>query len=190
MIRKAVKELQKDELVVYPTETVYGLGANAFSEKAVEKVFEVKERPRSKPISVAVSSWDMLDEVAEINQIEKKVFRETLPGPVTYVVRRKETKSLELLASGKDKIGIRFPMNFVAINLISSFGKPITSTSANRDGEPAPRRFSEIRLDVSCRLFGGKPIYDSPSTVYDLVENKLIRRGPVPVSEIKKAHWR
>lgn len=186
---KAVEELKKNRLVIYPTETVYGLGASALSSKAVKKVFEIKERSRDKPISVAVSNWDMLEDIVDINHVERNVMKKTLPGPITYIVKKKKIPSLDILAAGKNKIGIRYPEDWIARDLISEFGKPITSTSANKTNSIPPSRFAEIDLDVECKLFGGKPLYDSSSTVYDLVENKLIRRGPIPVSKIRKAIW-
>ncbi|PTD93936.1 threonylcarbamoyl-AMP synthase [archaeon SCG-AAA382B04] len=189
MIEKAIEKLEKDELIVYPTETVYGLGGDAFSTEAVKKVFKTKDRPRNEPISIAISDWSMIKKVADIDRVEENIMRNTLPGPITYIVKRKQVESLKILAAGKDKIGIRFPSHPVALGLISRFGKPITSTSANKTGEPAPKFFSEIKLDLNWKIFGGKPFYDKPSTVFDLTQDELIRRGPIPISSIKKATW-
>lgn len=188
MFRKSIEYLKRDKLIIYPTETVYGIGANALSTKAIKKVFDQKERSYDEPISLAISDFKMLEEVAEVDCIEKNVIKKNLPGPITFLVKKKENVP-DILTSGKEKVGIRFPDNWVAKKLIEEFGSPITSTSANVSGEDAPANFSEINLDIEHRLFGGKSRYTKPSTVYDLIDKKLIRRGPVPLSEIKKSYW-
>ncbi len=188
MLKKAISSLRKKEVIVYPTETVYGLGADAFSKKAIKKVFKKKNRPSTKPISIAVSNWEMINKVAYINKEEENVIKKILPGPVTFLVEKKP-KVPDILVSGRKKIGIRYPDNWVALKLIDKFDSPITSTSANITGDKPPRSFFEIDIDVETKLFGGKSKYDVPSTVYDLENDEIIRRGPITNSMIRKAKW-
>lgn len=174
-IEKAVKVLSRDGLVVYPTETVYGLGADALSENAVYKVYEAKHRLMGKPISVAVSDIEMIYGIAHIDDFAEKFINEFLPGPVTIVLPSKNILP-EDLTGGTKTIGIRYPDNDIALKLISKFDSPITSTSANISGEVSPTTADMVNVVNDYLIDGGK-VAGIPSTVVDLENKKIVRAG-------------
>ncbi len=169
-IRTAVATIKRGGTVIYPTETVYGLGANAFSEDAVRKVYKIKNRDFSQPLSVAVSSFEMLQEVAFVASECLEVLSELLPGPVTVLLRRKAGVAQVLTAgsagSEVEVVGVRFPENEVARRLIEGAG-PLTATSANLSGRAPPTCVEEVEIKADIILNGGKCKYSVQSTVVD-----------------------
>jgi len=178
-ISRAAEVLTRGGTVVYPTETVYGIGASVFIPRAVERVFEIKGRPRGMPLSVAVASFEMMGEIARIDDGDLPFLRRVLPGPVTFLVER-GPKLPDLVTAGSELVGIRFPDHPMALELIALSG-PITSTSANLSGLPPPASLAEldgeIRKNVDLVLDGGRSRYGLPSTLVDLAERKVIRKG-------------
>ncbi|MDL5501583.1 MAG: L-threonylcarbamoyladenylate synthase, partial [Candidatus Methanoperedens sp.] len=166
-IKKASEIIRNNGIVVYPTETVYGIGANIFSNIALEKVFAIKKRDKDKPVSVAVSDLKMMEDLVYIGKKERHFIEEFLPGPVTVVLKKK-AKVPDVLTSGLDLVGIRFPSHETTIRLIQLAGVPITSTSANFSGEAPPQRVDEIRIYADYIIDGGE-CKGEPSTVVDLV---------------------
>jgi L-threonylcarbamoyladenylate synthase len=162
-IRSAIETIQRGGTIVYPTETVYGLGVDAFSEKAIRKVYELKRRELSNPLSLAVSSFEMLQTVAHVNPNLLDILTELLPGPITVLLRKKESVP-DLLTAGSDLVGIRFPDNAVALRIIKETG-PITSTSANISGRTPPTRVEEVEIEADVIINGGRCKYSMPSTV-------------------------
>jgi L-threonylcarbamoyladenylate synthase len=176
-IARAVNVLNKDGVVIYPTETVYGLGGNAFSLNAVRKVLMIKKRSAQEPLSLAVSSFEMLEEIAYVDEIARDFIAKFLPGPITILLLKKPIVP-DFVTSGSNVIGIRFPDHKIALELISAFGKPITSTSANISGEPAPRSAEEVKVKADFLIDGGKCYYGVASTIVDLINKKIVRVGP------------
>lgn len=174
-IRKAAEIIRNGGIVVYPTETVYGIGANIFSEKALERVFRIKKRVADKPISVAVSNFKMMDDLVYISKRQRPFIEKFLPGPVTVILKKKNIVP-DILAAGRDSIGIRYPDHELALELIELAGVPITSTSANFSGEAPPKRTDDIKISADYILDGGE-CAGEPSTVVDLVQMKIIRKG-------------
>ncbi len=173
-IKKAADIVRKGGIVVYPTETVYGIGANIFSEDALKKVFAIKKRVLNKPISIAVSGFEMMDDLAYISGRERCFIERFLPGPVTFILKKKKLTP-DILAPG-DYVGIRYPDHETAIKLIELAGVPITSTSANISGESPPKRVEEIKIGADYILDFGE-CSGEPSTVVDLVNLKILRKG-------------
>ena len=174
-IKKASEIIRNNGIVIYPTETVYGIGANIFSNIALEKVFAIKKRDKDKPVSVAVSDLKMMEDLVYIGKKERHFIEKFLPGPVTVLLNKKD-KVPDILTSGSELVGIRFPAHETTINLIQLAGVPITSTSANFSGEAPPRRVDEIRVSADYIIDGGE-CKGEPSTVVDLVNRKIIRIG-------------
>jgi L-threonylcarbamoyladenylate synthase len=174
-VREAVKVLLHDGLVVYPTDTIYGLGGDAFSEEAILKVFEAKQRPLGNPISIAVSDREMIDGVARVDQDAEFLINRLLPGPVTLVLPAKKTIS-GLLTGGTKMIGIRCPRHPVALELISCLDSPITATSANVSGAKDPVTPDECNVPYDFLIDGGR-LTGTPSTVVDTISRKVIRAG-------------
>jgi L-threonylcarbamoyladenylate synthase len=183
-LKKASDIIKNNGIVVYPTETVYGIGANIFSNIALEKVFKIKKRDKDKPVSVAVSGFGMMDELVHIGKKEKRFIDMFLPGPVTVVLKKRE-KVPDILTSGSDLVGIRFPAHETTINLIQLAGVPITSTSANISGEAPPKTVGQIKIAADYILDGGN-CSGEPSTVVDLVNGKILRKG-AKYEEVKAA---
>ena len=174
-IEQAVRVLSHDGLIVYPTETVYGLGADAFSDDAIEKVYEAKGREFGKPISIAVSDFDMLAAVAEVDERADAFIRRFLPGPVTVVLKAKRCVP-EILTGGTGMIGIRFPSHPVPVKIIELFDSPITATSANQSGAKEPTTLDECNVPHDFHIDGGK-LPGIPSTVVDIPTGTLLRPG-------------
>ena len=174
-IDMAVRVLSRDGLVVYPTETVYGLGADALSEDAVMRVYEAKNRPVSKPISVAVSDMEMLDAVAVVDDLSRAFIERFLPGPVTVLLPAKSCLPA-VLTGGTGLIGIRWPDHEIALAIISRFDAPITSTSANISDDIPPTRPEEVSVPHDYLVDGGD-LPGTPSTVVDLTARRILRRG-------------
>jgi L-threonylcarbamoyladenylate synthase len=184
----AKKVIDQGDLLVYPTETLYALGANPFSEDAIKKLFEVKKRPLTMPISVAVSDLEMMVDIADVSELAEKIARHFLPGPLTLLMR-KRAKLPSILTSGSDIIAIRIPKHEVALKIIKTTG-PITATSANLHGQPEPKN-----LDVAVNQLGekvtlyfdcGECKYQNPSTIVDVSTPsvKIIRKGVIPDDKI------
>ena len=188
MIREAAKTIISGGVIVYPTETVYGIGANALDEQAILRVFQIKKRPLPMPIFLAVSSLEMLDRVAELDSDDKEILKQLLPGPLSVLVRRKSIVP-DVLTAGSSLVGIRFPDHEVALRIIDVTG-PITSTSANRTGSPPPVSANEVSSEIATRvdmvLDGGKCKFSQPSTLLDLVNRKIIRPG-AELEKVQKA---
>lgn len=178
MIDDAVSALKRGELVIYPTETVYGLGADALERDAVERVFQAKDRSRDEPVSLAVPDVDAALRYTHPSSDAVEFMREFLPGPVTAVVPKEDTVPDVLTAQGSD-VGVRVPSHDVALDLLREFS-PITSTSANLSGNPSARSVTElddIKERVSEVLDGGRTEYGIGSTVVDTTTWSVVREG-------------
>ncbi|MCK9307935.1 MAG: L-threonylcarbamoyladenylate synthase [Methanoculleus sp.] len=174
-IDMAVLVLQRDGLVVYPTETVYGLGADALSEDAVMRVYEAKNRPVGKPISVAVSDMEMLAAVAVVDDVARAFIERFLPGPVTVILPAKSCLPA-VLTGGTGLIGVRWPDNELAIAIIARLDSPITATSANMSDDIPPTRPDEVSVPHDHLVDGGE-LSGTPSTVVDLTTRRILRKG-------------
>lgn len=188
MITSAARYVIGGGVIVYPTETVYGLGANALDEQAVMRVFQIKKRPLSKPIFLAVSNFDMIEKVADVSRKDMILLEQILPGPVSILVRRKSIVP-DILTSGSPLVGIRYPDHEIALRIIDIAG-PITSTSANRTGSPSPTSAMEVSSEIRSRVDevvdGGKCAYGQPSTLLDLEKREIIRPG-AGLDRVRKA---
>lgn len=145
-LQRAAKAIRNGGLVVYPTETVYGLGADALDEAAIERVFEAKDRSRDDPISLAVPDVDAALEYVMVTDREKQFMREFLPGPVT-VLCRKRTSVPDVLTGGRERVGVRVPDHPVALDLLREVA-PITATSANVSGRPSATRVADLDAEI------------------------------------------
>jgi len=176
---QAARKIREGGTVVYPTETVYGIGAHAFNERAVGRVFEIKQRPLDKPLFVAVSSFEMLEQVAILGKQDMDILEQLLPGPVSFLVQKSPLLP-EIITSSSPLVGIRFPDHQLALDIIRATG-PITSTSANLTGEPSPVRVEDldwrIARAVDLVVDGGRCKYGQPSTLVDLANRRILRRG-------------
>ena len=189
-ISNAIVALKAGNLIVYPTDTLYALGADIFNDGSVTKVFTVKKRPFSNPLSVAVADFEAISKIAYTNEFVKQVVERFLPGSLTIILRKKESVS-RLVTGGLDNIAVRIPDNKIALKLLSAFG-PLTVTSANVHGEKTPYVIKDIMMqfttDISVYLDDGR-LDAKPSTIVDLTLEKprIIRKGPITIEEILDA---
>lgn len=185
-IKKAAEVIQSGGLVIYPTDTIYGLGCSALDDKAVERVFAIKKRDSTNPLSIAVCDLKMLRRYATFDERAMRVMECFLPGPVTFILRKKNLP--ELLTGGLENVGLRIPESRVALKLIMEACVPIVSTSANLSGRQPPKTAEEALAqlpDVALVLDGGM-FTGSPSTIVDLTSEppRILRKGAKPVLEI------
>jgi len=178
-VERAAAAIRDGELVVYPTETVYGLGADALGETTVERVFEAKRRVRDKPVSLAVPSAEAALEYVRATDRERRFMREFLPGPVT-VLCEKRPEVPDALTGGRERVGVRVPDHEDALALLDAVA-PITATSANVSGRPSATRVAElddeIREAAAVVLDGGET-GGTGSTVVNVETDEIHRRGP------------
>ena len=168
-------------LVVYPTETVYGLGADPFDEDAVRRVFKVKRRPTSMPISMAVPTPEALWFYGVFDQHSRRFCERHMPGPITVLLKATSLAPPSLLSKGR-LLGLRVPDHPVATQLLKAYS-PLTATSANRHGRQPPTSCTEamdqLGKDIDIYIDSGPCRYGQESTVVDLSggETIIIRRG-------------
>jgi L-threonylcarbamoyladenylate synthase len=178
-VERAGEAIREGGLVVYPTDTVYGLGADALDPDAVERVFEAKGRARDRPLSLGVPDVDAALEYARPTDREERFMREFLPGPVTVVVERRESVP-DALTAGSDRVGIRIPDHDVALAFYRSADRPVTATSANRSGEGSARRVTGIDRSVreAAVVLDAGETPGTESTVVDpSLDDPVIREG-------------
>ncbi len=180
-------------LVIFPTETVYGIGANGLDKNAIKKIYEAKQRPLNKPISLLVNSIDMIETVAkDITDLEYTIIRKFLPGPLTIILNKKEIVP-DILTAGSDTIGIRMPANDIALNLIHYADVPIATPSANISGKPSGTNLNDIMKDfagkVDCFIDDGPSKIGLASTIVKVVDGKvhILRQGSISIDEINSA---
>lgn len=176
-IDDAAAAVRDGELVVYPTETVYGLAADATDPDAVERVFEAKGRDRDKPVSLAVPSVERALEYTDPTDREAQFMREFLPGPVTVVVERADLVP-DALTAGRPRVGVRVPSHLVALALLESVA-PLTATSANVSGNPSATTVGELDAitEMSAVVLDGGETGGTGSTVVDVEAGTIHRRG-------------
>jgi L-threonylcarbamoyladenylate synthase len=177
-IDDAAAAVRAGHAVIYPTETVYGLGADATDPDAVERVFDLKGRSREKPLSLGVPSVDAALTYTRPTEREERFMRRFLPGPVTVVVERRPSLP-DVLTAGRDRVGVRVPDNETALALLER-APPLTATSANRSGAPSVTRVADlddrIREGAAVVVDGGETP-GTESTVVDPGEGVVHRRG-------------
>jgi len=188
----AVAALKRGEVIVYPTETLYGLGADALNGAAVEKVFQLKGRDPDNPIPVLVAGREMLGAlVAEVPALAEKLMASFWPGPLTLVLpARKNISSALLNADGG--IGVRISSEPIATELVRALGHPLTATSANPSGQPPARTVQQARnyfagaIDVF--IDAGELTSKTGSTVVEIRANvgRIIREGEIRKSELQR----
>lgn len=190
---RAAELIRRGGLVAFPTETVYGLGANALDEKAVARIYEVKERPFASPLIVHVADEAMARSVtAEWPPMAELLATRFWPGPLTLVLKKAPIIS-DLVTASLDSVGVRVPSHPVALELIRRAGVPIAAPSANRFGEISPTSAGHVRAglggSVDMILDGGPTQVGIESTVVSLVRNPptILRPGMIAQADLEAA---
>ncbi len=191
-IKIACDLLNNSQVVSLPTETVYGLFANALSEEACKEIFKAKDRPMDNPLIVHISDYDMLNRVAKnINSDAKKLMDAFWPGPLTIILEKKD-EIPDAVSAGLKTVGVRMPSNPVALEVIKKSNLPLAGPSANRSGRPSPTNASYVYNDLKERipliLDGGDSNIGLESTVISLVGDEIIiyRPGFVTKNDIEE----
>lgn len=181
-IKKAASVLKRGGLVAFPTETVYGLGANLLDKKAVKKVYEIKNRPRNKPLTVHIADTAAIKKMAgRIPSAAGKLMDRYWPGPLTIILKDRRGK----------KIGFRMPDNKVAFLLIKKAGVPVVAPSANISGDKPPVSAKEVLRglggEVDVVIDGGRTRIGVESTVVDMTGRipRILREGAISKTEIE-----
>ena len=180
LIKEAARTIKSGGLLVYPTETCYGLGADATKIKTVKKVFKVKKRSHDKPIPILVSDLEMMKKYGKVTEEIKFLAKKFLPGPLTIITEKKKT--IPNILNSKE-IGFRISKHPVASALVREVGVPITTTSANISGQPPLYKIKDIiRIfyeKVEMILDCGNLKKRKPSTVFHVKSKKIIREGSI-----------
>ena len=184
--------INEGKIVVFPTETVYGIGANAFDKDAVNRIFIAKGRPTDNPLIVHICDESMLSEVAKnISDVEKKIIDNFMPGPITIILPKKESIPNNVTC-GLETVGIRMPENNIARKLIKTSGVPIAAPSANISGKPSGTNVDDILEELKDRVDyivdGGACNIGVESTVIKVEKGvvNILRPGKVSPEDFEK----
>lgn len=191
-LKKITETFKEGGLVVFPTETVYGLGANGLDKEAVKKIYQAKGRPNDNPSILHIAKISQLDElVSEIPKIAKKCINNFWPGPLTIIFKKSDIVPMEV-TGGLDTVAIRMPSNKIAAKILKNVNLPIAAPSANISGRPSPTKASHVIEDLMGRVDiivdGGKSIVGIESTVLDVTTDPpmILRPGKVTLEDLQK----
>ena len=192
VIEKAAATIKNGGLVAFPTETVYGLGANSFDAKAVAKIFEAKGRPNFNPLISHIAEIETLYELAQTDERVIALAKQFWPGPLTFVLNRKKMDaSFDLVCAGLPTLSVRMPNHPIALNLIKQANTPIAAPSANRSQSISPTTarhvFESLGSKVDMIIDGGQSNVGVESTIIDLTTTKtvLLRAGGLAKEELE-----
>ena len=191
-LKEPAEVIRKGGIVIFPTETVYGIGANGLDENAVEKLYDIKQRPLNKPISLLVSDMNMVNEIAkDITELEYKLMEKFFPGPFTIILKKRDIVS-NIVTAGKVTVGIRMPSGEIARKLIEYANVPIATPSANISGKPSGTNLDEIMKDFNNKIDycidGGESKLGIASTIVKVINNTphILRQGTITKAQIEK----
>jgi L-threonylcarbamoyladenylate synthase len=191
-IKKAKKILDKGECVAIPTETVYGLAGNAYSDKACKKIFKIKKRPKNNPLIVHYYDKHKLREDCTFNKNFLKLYKKFCPGPITFILDLKKNSKISKIATNKKTtLAVRFPKHCVTRNLLKKLGFPLAAPSANLSSKVSAVSANDVKDDfggsIKYILEGGKSSIGLESTIIDVRNKpKLLRLGGLETSTIQK----
>ena len=195
-IKKAQKLLNKSECVAIPTETVYGLAGNAYSDKACKKIYKIKKRPKNNPLIVHYLNNQILKNDCNFNNDFLKLYKVFCPGPITFILNlKKNSKISEIATNKKNTLAVRFPKHPVTRNLLKILDFPLAAPSANPSSKLSAVSSSDVRDDfgkkVKYVLEGGKSSIGLESTIIDIRNKpKILRLGGLEVSAIEQPFQR
>lgn len=177
-ISYAAEEIKNGGILIYPTDTVYGLGCSIKAEDSIKKIFEIKKRSLKNPLSVAFSDLRMAKEYILLSSEEEGFIKKHIDEPFTFVVKKKRN-ILDIITANRDTVGIRIPNHMVIKKLLSSVKVPIITTSANISGKKAPAKVREIDKEIMERvdlvIDSGPCKIGIPSRVIDISTGRILR---------------
>lgn len=190
--RTAAKFILQGDVVAFPTETVYGLGANVFDESALQKIFIAKKRPADNPLITHIADLSALSLlVKRISPAAEKFIEHFFPGPLTVVLPKSTAVPL-IATAGLETIGVRMPRHPIAHSFLKACGVPLAAPSANLSGKPSPTTWQDVKSDlngrISCILKGGQTKVGLESTVVDCTGNVpvVLRAGAVALEQLQE----
>ena len=190
-LKEASDFIKDGKLVIFPTETVYGIGANGLNENAVKNIFIAKNRCSDNPLILHVSNLEMIKSIAEsISDLEHRIINKFFPGPLTLILKKKNIVP-NIVSGGLDTVGVRMPSNRIAHDLIELSGVPIAAPSANISGKPSGTCiddiYEELKSKVDYIIDGGITDIGVESTVIRVIENEIhiLRPGMITVEDLK-----
>jgi len=177
-IQETAKILNKGGIIVYPTDTIYGIGCLLCFSKSIKKIFRIKKRPKNKPVLIMVRDIEMLKEYAVLSRREEKIVLGNIKKPISFIVKAKKGKIPEIVNAKGDTVGIRFPNTIFLKKLIKEIKYPLITTSANISGKPFPKRFKDIDKEILDKVelgIKGKNLTGRPSKIIDLATEEILR---------------
>lgn len=185
-LEKVIEVLKNDGIIIFPTDTVYGIGCNCFSEKAIRKIFKNKSRPEQKPINVLTNNIEKIQKVAKnISEKEEEIIKKYMPGALTIILNKKEEVP-SILTAGLDSIGVRIPNNKIALDILKNFEYPLATTSVNISGNMPGIELedflNEFKDKVDIIIDGGKSEIGIASTIVRIDEDlkiNILREGNI-----------
>ena len=191
-LKKTIKNLSIGKVIGLPTETVYGLGGNAYSKKSIQKIYKLKNRPKANPLIIHYYNINHAMNDVKLNNYFKKLYKKFCPGPITFILKKKKNSKIHSSASaGLNTVGVRFPKHRVARSILKEIKFPLAMPSANKSTGISPVSskdvYEEFKTKISLILDGGKCKIGIESTVIDLTNNpKILRPGIIDKSKIEK----
>ena len=192
-IKKAQKLLNKRECVAIPTETVYGLAANAYSDKACKKIYKLKNRPRNNPLIVHYLNSQILRRDCNFNKDFQKLYKLFCPGPITFILNlKKKSKISKIVTNKKNTLAVRFPKHPITRSLLKKLSFPLAAPSANMSSKVSAVSSSDVKDDFGKKikyvLEGGRSSIGLESTIIDVRNKpKILRLGGIEVSAIERS---
>jgi L-threonylcarbamoyladenylate synthase len=177
-IKEIADILNKGGIIIYPTDTVYGIGCLINFPDSIEKVFEIKKRPKTNPVLIMVKDLEMLKEYTVFNLEEEKTILKNIKKPVSFVIQSKEGKIPGMVNNNGNTVGVRFPNARFLKKLFKEIQYPLITTSANISGESFPRKFKDIKMEILEKVdlaIKGRKLSGKPSRVIDLKTGKVLR---------------
>jgi len=181
------QRVAEGNVVVYPTDTLYALGADIYNEDAVKRVFLIKHRPLSEPLPIAVASKEEIQRVASLHEKAERLIDVFLPGPLTIILEKKDVP--DIVTANLPEVALRIPRNQKALQLLAATG-PLTVTSANIHGKRVPSTVTGIKQQLRTKFvtayIDDGELHGKPSTIVDLTKEKpvILREGVIPKEKI------
>ena len=192
-IKKSVKILEKNECIGIPTETVYGLAANAYSNEATLKIFKIKKRPKNNPLIVHYYNLERLKKDCHVNRYVIKLYKKFCPGPITFILKLKNDSMVSKnVTNNQNSLAVRFPKHHITRSLLKKINFPLAAPSANISTGISPVTKNDVKDEfgktIKYILNGGRSSIGLESTIVNLINKpKIIRLGGLSIEEINKA---
>ena len=187
ILEEIVNVLDNDGLIIFPTDTVYGIACNSFSESAIKKIYSAKKRSLDKPICVLTNSIDKINMVVDnISNKEKELIDKYMPGNLTIVFNKKNIVP-DILTANKNTIGVRIPNNDIALKILSSYPNPLAVTSVNISGNKCGTSLNDFVDEFSDKvdiIIDSGICNDTPSTIIKVIDNdiEILRHGSLNIN--------